>query len=454
MNKNSILIGLMVVGLSLFSCTAEKDEVMSFSDISENDSAVVVCDGYFNVVVNDYEGVVNGKSTKGVEGWSEGDKIYLLLKKGTNYVTAEALYSGGKWTVSLIGTPALGVESQCKAYFFEGAGKMVGTSLTLSDRTAIYEDNSGSYIYDGETITITASLKPKHGRVRFAGNKNTIINVFGVAFPAFFDASKGTFSYNSTYIADTVDASGYTPYIYGYLKDSSDPRLYVVTKNSAFTKYCDERVFKAGESGWLSIPTTASHFGWFEYLALKVNGCELNMKPVWIETASPQYMFLLSEYEVTEGLYNAAVGSGSKTSLKPKTDISYSNTLTFATSTMGGLTGLPFGLATRDEWCYAFGSNTYSGSEVINEVGWYSGNSDNMIHNVGELKANEYGLYDMSGNVAEWALSYSGSYGGSYYPYCGGNYSMESSGCTKTNRTTSNSNDSYSYVGIRLYLKF
>lgn len=51
---------------------------------------------------------------------------------------------------------------------------------------------------------------------------------------------------------------------------------------------------------------------------------------------------------------------------------------------------------------------TYAGSDNVDEVAWYSGNSDNRRHRVGLKKANGYGLYDMSGNVSEWVYdSYS-----------------------------------------------
>jgi len=47
-------------------------------------------------------------------------------------------------------------------------------------------------------------------------------------------------------------------------------------------------------------------------------------------------------------------------------------------------------------------STKYSGSDEINEVAWYKGNSNKMTHDVGGLKPNELGIYDMSGNLLEW----------------------------------------------------
>ncbi|MCB5247226.1 MAG: formylglycine-generating enzyme family protein [Candidatus Cloacimonetes bacterium] len=45
---------------------------------------------------------------------------------------------------------------------------------------------------------------------------------------------------------------------------------------------------------------------------------------------------------------------------------------------------------------------TYSGSNDLNEVGWYFGNSGYAVHQVGQLAPNELGAFDMSGNFWEW----------------------------------------------------
>ena len=64
-----------------------------------------------------------------------------------------------------------------------------------------------------------------------------------------------------------------------------------------------------------------------------------------------------------------------------------------------------FRLPTVEEWQYAARGGqdyTYSGSNNLDEVGWYDDNSGKRTHPVAQKKANGYGLYDMNGNVLEW----------------------------------------------------
>ena len=70
------------------------------------------------------------------------------------------------------------------------------------------------------------------------------------------------------------------------------------------------------------------------------------------------------------------------------------------------------------EWEYAArGGNKskgykYSGANNINVVSWHVGNSKNKTNDVASKKANELGLYDMSGNAFEWCMD---MYGVDYY---------------------------------------
>ena len=107
-------------------------------------------------------------------------------------------------------------------------------------------------------------------------------------------------------------------------------------------------------------------------------------------------------------------------------------------------------LPTKEEWKFAAAGGedfTYAGSDDIDEVAWYKGNSGDATHKVGQKKANGYGLYDMSGNVWEWCWD-SNDYGDRYC--CGGCWCNDDSGCKVDDEFYPNPCSRYGGVGFRV----
>ncbi len=162
-------------------------------------------------------------------------------------------------------------------------------------------------------------------------------------------------------------------------------------------------------------------------------------KPVHSVTLSSYY---IGKTEVTQALWQAVMGSNPsnfKGADLPVECVSWNDCQEFIKK-LNRLTGRNFRLPTEAEWEFACrgGNNSrgykYSGSNDIDNVAWYDGNSGDQTHPVGTKAPNELGIYDMSGNVWEWCsdwyadyTSYSqtnpkGSQSGSYRVNRGGSW--------------------------------
>lgn len=119
---------------------------------------------------------------------------------------------------------------------------------------------------------------------------------------------------------------------------------------------------------------------------------------------------MMGKYEVTQGQWRAVMNrSPSKFSVCgdncPVNMVSWDDIQVFI-QRLNSQTGKHFRLPTEDEWYSACQAGSYDseycGSNNIDLVAWYDGNSGDTIHVVGQKQPNAYGLYDMSGNVSEW----------------------------------------------------
>lgn len=205
-------------------------------------------------------------------------------------------------------------------------------------------------------------------------------------------------------------------------------------------------------------------------------------KPTHQVTLSDYY---IGETEVTQELWKAVMGSNpsvfSGTNL-PVENVSWDDCQTFITK-LNQLTGKNFRLPTEAEWEYAARGGQksrgykyagrggqkskgykYAGSNTLSDVAWYRDNSSRKTHSVKQKKANELGLYDMTGNVWEWCQDWYGSYSsnaqtnptgpssGSYRVARGGSWSSTASSCHVADRNYHSPGYRDSYLGFRVVL--
>jgi formylglycine-generating enzyme required for sulfatase activity len=227
--------------------------------------------------------------------------------------------------------------------------------------------------------------------------------------------------------------------------------------------------------------------------------CDDDEKPAHTVTLKD---FSIGKYEVTQALWQAVMdenpsnfkGDGNL----PVETVSWNDVQGFIQK-LNEKTGKKYRLPTEAEWEYAArGGNKskgykFSGSQNIENAGWYVGNSgdtpmdneemkqlllsekydeynrklranNNKTKPVGTKQPNELGIYDMTGNVWEWVSDwYGGNYyssssdtnptgpnSGSYRVHRGGSWTNDAGYCRVSNRhADSPGNGDYS-LGFRL----
>jgi len=183
--------------------------------------------------------------------------------------------------------------------------------------------------------------------------------------------------------------------------------------------------------------------------------------------------FYIGKYEVTQRLWKVVMGSNpsefSGDAFLPVENVSWNDIQEFI-NRLNRQTGKKYRLPTEAEWEYAArgGNNSkgygYSGSNNIDEVAWYAGNSGDKTQIVGTKQPNELGIHDMNGNVSEWVNDWYGVYtheaktnpiglsSGSYRVSRGGSWYVNAEVCRVSSRNRDSPDNRFGSRGFRLAL--
>ena len=143
-----------------------------------------------------------------------------------------------------------------------------------------------------------------------------------------------------------------------------------------------------------------------------------------IEHEGPQHEveisegFWLFDMPCTQALWQAVMANNpsqfSDNAENPVEQVSWQDVQEFIKNINQIVPDLNLTLSTEAQWEYACRAGTttatYAGdlsiknykAKQLEEIAWYRGNSNSSTHKVGTKLANDWGLYDMLGNVWEW----------------------------------------------------
>ena len=379
------------------------------------------------------------------------NRLYVRLVGALGPVLGTARYDEGSasWKFTYNGSLGGATSGAAHAVLFE---RMIESEndfrVVMRYVTPIYEDTAGSFSVNGNEFTLNATLTPKTGRISFIhdlqeGEGRWIERIGGISYYKYFDLSDFSFQAveldseeDSRYFVKANDNGNNGEYLYGFFTDPEDPQIMLRNWSNDdtyyFYRHMSPNVFQPGQSGFVDWPEVNPtgwrkfHYGmafnigrWFHFTFVPAGTFRMGLDAD--PTASPAHdvtlnYFYMSEQEVTRNMWYAVMGEPSYWAgvSTPVTDRSYEEIQAFTTALSAYSTETSqyrFRLPTEAEWEYAARGAIYShgymysGSNTVNDVAiryWeYSG---------GQKNANELGLTDMSGGVAELCSDWFGSY--------------------------------------------
>ncbi len=206
------------------------------------------------------------------------------------------------------------------------------------------------------------------------------------------------------------------------VRNSTSDYKWIHTKNIGLRLACDmkEKSIQGFYPKNIPFKTFTENIKGVSFKMIAVEGGSFYMNNINFysnESGSDNYSkvtlsnYFIGETEVTQELWGAVMGVSDgkfKGKKRPVESIHWDEIQLFC-ERLRDLTGKNYCLPSGAQWEFAARGGKYSkgykysGSNNINDVAW-CGESDEYgrTHNVKLKKPNELGLYDMSGNVAEW----------------------------------------------------
>ena len=478
MHKYSLFFLLMATA-ALLSCQKGEENQPSATVEIENTISI-------NMVLNGGIHLWDSPQTKATLEWPDGSILYIQFYNDNGCYPAKATYRSetGKWTLNLDGTAFANTDGgTCECYFFENWNDRNNKAISLGKYTAIYE-GWGDYTVSGGTVTLSVTLSPKTGRVKFKcseGYEYHYARIHGLSYYTKFDLSSFSFEMSENKYLELYVTPD-TEYIYCFFTDYNNPTIIGYNNewsySSHYERTFDASVLDPGRSVICEWPIDAAHNEWVKYESpiddlgfgsyaefcfigagsFILGGGSKNASPShWVNLTRHYY---IQRWETGRNLWYYALGkpTGWQSDNKPVTGKTWDEIQEFIFA-LNVKTGQNYRLPTEAEWEWACrGSWQSQGFDYYGSDTPYSYRGD-AIQRPGY--GNEIGMADMCGNAGEfvqdWYAPYTassqtnpkGPATGDYHVIRGGDISSPDEGVSVYARSTEETS-LLQYTGFRL----
>jgi formylglycine-generating enzyme required for sulfatase activity len=370
----------------------------------------------------------------------------LLLVGAASMMTARAQGSGNKPTLAVF---VVGME----ATLGNTLAQQVGANLTSSGRYALTSVNTSgklTELQNAYTAGGGSSSSIDRNALAAWGHANGISTICLVV-----DDIKGNDHMFSAQLIDTKDSklSGKGSYVRTSVGTGDAARVSLVLVKQLEGQRRSAPAPARSYPAELDIEMVRVEGGTFQMRCIVERGnCAANASHT-ITVSS----FSIGKYEITRAQWLAVMkdhptlsnpGGWKTDDQLPIESVGWDDIDTAFLPRLNALTGrtttaTKYRLPREAEWEYAArgckagkcDSYEYSGSDNVDDVAWYTGNSGGVTHPVGQRNPNGLGICDMSGNVWEWCYDRYASYTASNYLGAGAtDYTGPTSGSTRVYR--------------------
>ena len=373
--------------LTELDCTANK---LTSLDVSNNTALIELYCHYNQLTSLDVS-----KNTALIKlHCGNGDNKLTTLDVSKNTALTELGCSGNELT-------KLDVSSN-KALTYLDCEKNQLTYLDLSNNTALFN----LYCNNNELTSLDVNKNRALKYLNCGNNELTKLNVSKNKAITYLNCESNQLT--------NLDLSNNTALEYLYCNNNQLTNLDLSNNTALRYLYCNNNQFTSLD---VSNNTMLEYldFNNNQVTTLDVSGVRFDM--IFVKGKGEIKDFQIGKYEVTQAQWQAIMGNNPSSFTGydlPVETVSWNDAQEFITK-LNTTSGKKFRLPTQAEWEYAARGGIkskgyqYSGSNNINDVAWYNGNSNSRPHPVGTKAPNELGIYDMSGNVWEWCLDIDGT---------------------------------------------